>query len=205
MRLACYLSAIAILCLQSAIAFAATVNYANEMVFQDALTGGFTVINTSVLGPNIGKTTAELSSQTAGAEFFGPPSNVRSDGLIPNGTNIIGGVLGLNFDPGVNAVGVTSNMGDGGRIKIFDGAGGTGNLLGEVQFGVGNGWLSYFGGIISTQEIRSAIFTCEFDFDIRCGLIDPTFGLTTVIPVPSAAWLFGTALGLLGWVRRKTA
>jgi hypothetical protein len=27
----------------------------------------------------------------------------------------------------------------------------------------------------------------------------------TVIPVPAAIWLFGSALGLLGWLRRKTA
>ena len=28
---------------------------------------------------------------------------------------------------------------------------------------------------------------------------------TTPIPVPAAVWLFGSALGLLGWVRRRTA
>ena len=28
--------------------------------------------------------------------------------------------------------------------------------------------------------------------------------LTTVVPVPPAVWLFGSALGLLGWVRSKT-
>ena len=26
-----------------------------------------------------------------------------------------------------------------------------------------------------------------------------------VVPVPAAAWLFGSALGLLGWVRRRSA
>lgn len=29
-------------------------------------------------------------------------------------------------------------------------------------------------------------------------------GTTTLIPVPAAVWLFGSALGLLGWVRRRT-
>jgi hypothetical protein len=26
---------------------------------------------------------------------------------------------------------------------------------------------------------------------------------TAVIPVPAAVWLFGSALGLLGWIRRR--
>ena len=29
--------------------------------------------------------------------------------------------------------------------------------------------------------------------------------VTSVVPVPAAAWLFGSALGLLAWVRRRTA
>ena len=187
--------------LLSAVSQAATVQYTSEAAFQAALVNGFTVIDTSIGGPNIGKTTAQLSAETAGAEFFGPSSFVRSDGLIPNGTGGIGGNLGLNFDPGVTGVGVTSNLGDGGRIQIFDGPDGTGNLIDEVQFGIGAGWPSLFGGITSTQEIRSAIFTCEFDSDIFCGLIDPTFG--NIIPVPAAAWLFMSALCLLGWIRKS--
>jgi len=37
---------------------------------------------------------------------------------------------------------------------------------------------------------------------------DPRAGATLigeVIPIPAAAWLFGSALGLLGWLKRRTA
>ena len=27
--------------------------------------------------------------------------------------------------------------------------------------------------------------------------------VSAVVPVPASAWLFGSALGLLGWVRRR--
>jgi hypothetical protein len=33
------------------------------------------------------------------------------------------------------------------------------------------------------------------------GLDDFQFG--TVVPIPATVWLFGSALGLLGWVRRR--
>ena len=31
------------------------------------------------------------------------------------------------------------------------------------------------------------------------------YGAAPLIPIPPAAWLFGSALGLLGWIRRKSA
>ena len=32
-----------------------------------------------------------------------------------------------------------------------------------------------------------------------------TITFVKAVPVPAAAWLFGSALGLLGWARRRTA
>lgn len=50
------------------------------------------------------------------------------------------------------------------------------------------------------------------DYRIEFGAPDdPAFGNSyqaghfTVVPVPAAVWLFGSALGLLGWVRRRVA
>jgi hypothetical protein len=51
--------------------------------------------------------------------------------------------------------------------------------------------------------------TVSFDLSIWSptgGVAEETyFQLGAPIPIPAAAWLFGSALGLLGWMRRKAA
>jgi len=63
-----------------------------------------------------------------------------------------------------------------------------------------------YGGI--GGDLIFSTFTC---LDADCDL-DPTDGASdgqrmtfSVVPVPAAVWLFGSALGLLGWIRRRTA
>lgn len=44
-------------------------------------------------------------------------------------------------------------------------------------------------------------------FSLEGGILGEAFGTGSfqVIPVPAAAWLFGSAIGLLGWMRRRAA
>lgn len=186
---------------------AAVMTYTDQTAFEAALSEGHTTIDTSA---HVGKTTAQLSALYDGAAFFGAESYVRSDGLIVNGLGFFGAVtphVGLNFESGVTGVGAWANAFDGGRIQIFSGLNGTGTLLGEAAYGHPGGVM--FGGITSTDLILSAIFTCDFNYDLACGLIDPTFGNITLsdtgvseVPLPAAAWVFLAGLGAIGAARR---
>jgi hypothetical protein len=58
--------------------------------------------------------------------------------------------------------------------------------------------LTHYDGWITTVDGSVVILSREFTPGI--GGFEMTF---QVIPVPAAVWLFGSALGLLGWMRRK--
>lgn len=176
--------------------------YTDRASFEAAM-DTLTLVDTS---ENIGKTTAQLSAETPGATFTGPDSFVRSDGLIVNGAGFFPNDphVGMNFDVPVFGVGATANAFDGGRIQIFSGLNGTGTLLGEAAYGNPSGTM--YGGIISDMPILSVIFTCDFNFDLACGLIDPQFGQVSVqqpVPVPAAAPLMMAGLAAVSRFRRK--
>lgn len=196
--------AAAALALSACAANAAT--FTNQTAFLSELESS-TLIDTST---HIGSTT--LSIPFIGGSFFGPDALVRSDDLILNGQGFHGSTtphVGINFSTSVNAVGVKSNAVDGGSILLFSGLNGTGSLLGSTSFGGGAD--DAFTGFIGSSLALSAIFTCDFDADLRCGLRDPIFGFDSdaaVAPVPLPAGFPLLAAGLIGLgalARRKNS
>ncbi|MEM9840541.1 MAG: hypothetical protein AAF830_15490, partial [Pseudomonadota bacterium] len=186
----------------SAFAHAGSITVYTDRASFEAAMDTLTLVDTSA---NVGKTTSQLSAETPGATFTGPSTFVRSDGLIVNGAGFYptNPHVGMNFDVPVFGVGATANAFDGGRIQIFSGLNGTGQLLGEAAYGNPSGTM--YGGIISDMPILSVVFTCDFNFDLKCGLIDPQFGQASFqqpVPVPAAAPLMVAGLGLMA-SRRK--
>lgn len=189
-------------------ASAAVTTFTDQTSFDSSLDAPATVVDTSA---NIGLTTAQLSAAYAGITFFGAASFVRSDALILNGQGFFGPAtphVGINFETNINAVSVFTNAFDGGRIQAYSGANGTGTLLGEAAFGTPSG-SNLFGGLITDEYIGSVIFTCDFNFDLKCGLNDPAFGVASSflasapVPLPAAGWLFLTGIAGIAASRRR--
>jgi hypothetical protein len=79
---------------------------------------------------------------------------------------------------------------------------------------VENGWfsgtdfgISTIGGggnLVSDHAIAPSATTPPDYWSVDDG-VEFTAIATTTVPVPAAVWLFGSALGLLGWMRRRTS
>ncbi len=206
----------------SAPAYAATFAYTSQPAFEAALGGSFTLVNLDSAtfaafgnGWNLDDTNPALALAARGLDSIGYNAEVVSgqngqtpterDWLITNGINTggagQGGTIAFNFSTPVNGVGAFSNIlgdGDGGRVRIFGGAGLT-DFIAEARFGrPGDG----FGGITSTQLIRSVQFTCDVNDDLRCGVYDIQFG-TTGVPEPGTWALMILGFGAAGTMLRR--
>lgn len=80
----------------------------------------------------------------------------------------------------------------------------------DTIFGPNNQWLT----ISPPSEAYCGPSECQFDYQIQSPLLnqndyvqyDATYTLVSEVPVPAAAWLFGSGLlGLIGVARRKKA
>lgn len=142
----------------------------------------------------IGLDSIGLNAQVIAGQA-GQISNPARDRLIAHGTGN-GGLIAFNFLSPVNGVGAFSNEIDGGRILAFTGANLTGIALPAAPFADGG-----FGGVISTELIRSVQFTCDFNNDFRCGVLDVQFGTTPAsggaVPEPGTWLLLLTGAAML--------
>ncbi|MCA8882365.1 MAG: VPLPA-CTERM sorting domain-containing protein [Rhodobacteraceae bacterium] len=182
---------------------ASATTYSDRLSFYAAL-DSYTVIDTSSY---IGKYVDQIDPDFPGVSFFGPRSYVRSDDLILNGQGFWGATtphVGLNFATGIQGAGVTTNAYDGGDVILYSGLNGTGTELGRANFGDN---LVLFGGLVINGTARSAVFTCDFNYDLKCGLRDIAFGTVNSgpiqTPIPAAGGLLATATAVLGVMRRR--
>lgn len=86
-------------------------------------------------------------------------------------------------------------------ITQNDGVTGTGSCFaGNLLNGIGNACDGI--SVVENAGLSLAI-TEQSEYLVSGGAGGYVFTFTAVIPVPPAVWLFGSALGLLGWLRRK--
>lgn len=192
--------------------------YNNQSSFESALNGSYTLVNLDAppfgafasgyrlddAGPAasllaLGVDSVGLNAQVVAGQDFQTPT--ARDRLILNGA-FFGGEIVFNFTGLVNGVGGWANNGDGGHVKAYSGLNGAGTLLGSAGFGPGS-----FGGLISSDAIKSVRFTCEFNSDLACGVYDLQFGsVAGGVPEPATWAMMILGFGAAGsMIRRRKA
>ncbi|MCL4779447.1 MAG: VPLPA-CTERM sorting domain-containing protein [Gammaproteobacteria bacterium] len=68
----------------------------------------------------------------------------------------------------------------------------------DQKVAVAYGPEAYAGGQLFQTPLYSPLTNCN-----PSSLCDLNFRVQTVVPLPAAVWLFGSALGVMGWMRRK--
>jgi hypothetical protein len=174
----------------SGLSQAAIVNEYDSLAAYNAATGPQTVIDFTDLSSG-----TILTNQYAalGVEFVdGNDSIFFTSYFVVDGFGVNGnGTIELAFTGAMNSIGV--EFPGAVQFDLYLG----GDLVGtSSEFaGVGTG---FFGGVTSSKFDRVIIS----DFvDDQVYIDNLHFG--QVVPIPAAVWLFGSALGLLGWMKRK--
>lgn len=147
--------------------------------------------------PNFG-TGVSASDSFAGTIFFDSndltPDGARKRSILPGGDSLT--IAGVSFDDLLDDTFWSFSF-VGGEPACFDTGigGGCGTGTAQINFFDAN---DPYPSISFTDDFLGTAFDAD---ELSLGF---NYSLTS-IPVPAAFWLFGSALGLLGWVRRKRA
>jgi hypothetical protein len=153
---------------------------------------------------------AFLAGERDGA---GISSAGEAAGTIDEVTQASGEILTLTFDDGpksVNAVGAVdlffsnanSSLTENMQVEFFNGAASvlTKTLTGAVALSAGTGFIDTTFPAVSVDKIVFTMIGATSDD----GVNDGAAAYVQVVPIPAAAWLFGSALvGMVGMGRRK--
>jgi len=131
--------------------------------------------------------------------FPGGPTNVNSD------------VVSWSFDDGASGAPFPSNIDDANgtlfAFAFYTDAGG--NILGwkiNVYVSSSLRWMNSCFDAPScgdSDDVMNRAPTPQYT--ASSSLPGVWSGPSAVVPVPAAAWLFGSALGIIGWLRRRSA
>jgi hypothetical protein len=137
--------------------------------------------------------------------------------IMGDGADISAFGFNLDYDEsiqlisGTNTATLIADARVGGRNSIFDYVVDFGRgqpFFDSVEFVIeGNGLtLSALSNVdLSTQNNKpDAQFMAHVQSTSTLAGSESIGGVVTPVPVPAAVWLFGSALGLLGWMRHKT-
>ena len=163
--------------------------YANPFTSADSALVQFSEVGSGAvgsLGINANQSTTNVLSSSVGP---GAPDEILMEFLLP--------VTSLSFD-----IGQSSGFQGDGWLRVFNGA----TLVADIRVALDsdtlfNQVISYSGSAI-TSALYALVDTGSIDLGSSAESIDNLS--FNVVPVPAAAWLFGTALiGFVGYSRRR--
>ncbi len=163
----------------------------------DFFLGGAPIASGTALSNEFAAIGVEMNSIVVSNNVFEGPASA------PNTTIFDSGHI-FNFTVPVVAVGLINTSPDKDRVQLWSGANGTGTLLLDFTDQDGIPTNFHVDRFVGGREAGGGLIGSMLVFNETGNLeLDELIFEVSAVPVPAAVWLFGSALGLLGWIRRR--